>query len=139
MAVRQYATFAVGDLCLGIEVERVQEVLAEQAVVAMPLAPPGVRGLVNRRGDIIAVLDARTLLGLERGAEAAAGAHVVIEHGGETVSLVVDGERDVIEVDPAHSHPVPETVDPALRRMLAAVVELEDGTFMLALRGQAAA
>ena len=45
----QFCTFHVGDLYLGIEVERVQEVLRDCDITPVPTAQPSVRGLINLR------------------------------------------------------------------------------------------
>ncbi len=128
----QYATFFVGEERVGVAVEHVHEILTAPPWVAVPLAPDGVLGLLSRRGEIVTVLDGRALLGLAP-TEAAPPVHVIVTLDGETVSLAVDAEGDVMSVDDARSHAVPETVAPTLRRALSAVYELEDGGLMLAL------
>ena len=55
----QFCTFHIGDLFLGIEVERIQEVLRDAVITAVPLAPPVVRGLINLRGQIVTAIDLR--------------------------------------------------------------------------------
>ena len=44
---KQFCTFHVGDLFLGIEVERVQEVLRDCDITPVPTAPLSIRGLIN--------------------------------------------------------------------------------------------
>jgi chemotaxis signal transduction protein len=58
---------------------------------------------------------------------------VIIETEGETVSLVVDTEYEVAEVDPATAQPVPETIRADVRRLLSAIHELGGGPLMLVL------
>jgi purine-binding chemotaxis protein CheW len=134
-------SFEVGELLVGIEVDRVREVILQPAVTPVPLAGPGVLGLLSRRGEIVTVLDARTRLGLAAGAGGTGGVvtpavHVVVGLDGETVSLAVDREGDVVEVDFAARQPVPETVPLALRRLLDGVVELDDGRLMVMLAAE---
>ena len=135
MNVARYCTFAVGELLVGIEVERVSEVLLDPDVTPVPHAGDGVLGLLNRRGEIVTVLDARRRLGLESAGSVPVtdSAHVIVGLDGETVSLVVDAEGDVVEVDPARLTPVPETVRPELRRVLAGIHELPGGQLMAVL------
>jgi purine-binding chemotaxis protein CheW len=135
----RYCTFAVGSLLVGIDVDRVREIVIEPEIVPVPFAPPGVLGLINRRGEIITAIDARVRFG----GDATVGGpvpetHVILRVDGETISLAVEAEGDVIEVDPALLQPVPETVSAALRRLLRGVAPLPDGRLMVDLRAERA-
>ena len=133
MSAVRYCTFEVGDMLIGIEVGEVREVLVEPDVTPVPLAPSGVLGLLNRRGEIVTVIDSHQRLGVAGGAGEIPSTHVIIGLDGETVSLPIDAEGDVIEVDSTRRLPVPGTVRPSLRRLLDAIVELDSGRLMLAL------
>src|SRR5258708_39651011 len=63
-ADRSYCTFYLDDIFFGVEVEKVQEVVCYQEMTRVPLAPPGVRGLINLRGQIVTALDLRRRLEL---------------------------------------------------------------------------
>jgi purine-binding chemotaxis protein CheW len=133
MSPDRYCTFEIGEMLIGIEVGEVREVLVDPDVTPVPLAPGGVLGLLNRRGEIVTVIDSHQRLGAARTADGMPSTHVIIGLEGETVSLPVDVEGDVIEVDPLRRRPVPGTVRPSLRRLLDAIVELDSGQLMLAL------
>ena len=51
--IHRFCTFTLAGHCLGIEVERVQEVLRLQEITPVPLAPGVVHGLINLRGRIV--------------------------------------------------------------------------------------
>lgn len=61
---RQFCTFHLDSLFLGIEVLRVQEVIRAQPMTHVPLAPPAVKGLINLRGQIVTAIDLRDRFGL---------------------------------------------------------------------------
>jgi purine-binding chemotaxis protein CheW len=133
-ATRQYCTFAVGELRVGIEVERVREVLSEPDVTPVPMAPAGVLGLLNLRGEIVTVIDARRRLQVADGGGApSGGAHVIVPTEGETISLLVDSEEEVAELDEAAIQPVPDTVNGEVRRLLTGIYELGSGPLLLVL------
>ncbi len=142
MTATRYCTLEVGELLVGIEVDRVREILVDPEITPMPLAPPGVLGLLNRRGEIVTVFDARvrlgTGLGSECGSDVVPHTHAIVSIDGETVSLAADGEGEVIEVDAAAVQAVPETVAGSLRRMLSGIAPLGDGRLMLTLRSDRA-
>ena len=57
----------------------------------VPLAPPEVAGIINLRGRIVVALDLRRRLGFGRVPEGTRPMCVVVEHGNEFYSLIVDG------------------------------------------------
>ena len=128
----QYATFAVGENFLGIEVLDVQEVLCGQRLTRVPLAPEVVAGLINLRGQIVPALEIRQLLHLAPRDRSLDPLSVVVraEHG--AVSLQVDEIGDVIELDGAALEPPPHSVDPGLRALLKGVQKME-GRLLLVL------
>lgn len=130
---RQYCTFAVGDLLVGIDVERVREILFDPDLTPVPMAHPAILGLLNLRGEIVTVLDARHRLGLPAGETTGDRSHVIVTADGETVSLLVDGEREVVEVDPRTALPPPETIAPEVRRLLSEIYELDTGELLVTL------
>jgi purine-binding chemotaxis protein CheW len=119
----RYCTFRLGDLIIGIDVRRVQEVLKHDHMTPVPLAPPEVRGLINLRGQIVTAVDLRQQLGLASGGELAAS--VVIRAGDEIFSLLVDEVGDVVTPSQDDYEAVPAGVPARVRQVVV-------GTFKLA-------
>ena len=127
----QYCTFVLGDLYLGIEVTRVQEVIRDQAVTRVPLTSSVIGGLMNLRGEIVTTIDLRRRLGLGSRDADVAPMHVVIRRDDGTVSLVVDEIGDVIEVDDGAFEPGPATLPAPARDLFAGVYKLEDRLLLI--------
>lgn len=132
--LERYCTFSVGEMLVGVDVRRVREVVSDQQLTPVPLAPASVAGVLNLRGEIMTGIDARQRLGLgERAAGEVGRVHVIVTTDGEAVSLLVDEERDVVELDPATAQSVPDTVRAEVRSVLNAVHALEGGMLLLVL------
>ena len=58
-ASRQYSTFFLDGLYLGVEVLKVQELIRYQEMTRVPLASSVVRGLINLRGQIVTAIELR--------------------------------------------------------------------------------
>ena len=127
---RQFATFTVAGARYGIDVLRVQEALRSQARTTVPLAPPGISGLVNLRGQVVMLLDLRTRLGLEPLVSDAEPMMVVVEVGGEPISLLVDEIGDVVDVEDSQFETPPDTLPPALRGVILGAYKLEHGLLL---------
>ncbi|MFN8545606.1 MAG: chemotaxis protein CheW [Candidatus Binatia bacterium] len=130
--VQQLCTFSVDGLLLGVEVEKVQEVIRHLASTRVPLAHPVVRGLINLRGQIVTAVDLRRRLELpDRPADVAA-LNVVIRTDDGTVSLLVDEIGDVIEVSEETFERPPDTVRGVTRELIRGVYKLK-GRLLLVL------
>jgi purine-binding chemotaxis protein CheW len=65
MTQRQFCTFFLDKNYFGIDIKAVQEIIRHQPLTRVPLAPPDICGLIDLRGQIIAVLDLQHRLEVE--------------------------------------------------------------------------
>jgi len=94
-----YVTLTVaGQLC-GIPVLGVRDILAEQPITRIPLAPPDIAGSLNLRGRIVTAIDLRRRLNLPPPAPDEKRMSVVAEQGGELYALLVDQVSEVLSLD----------------------------------------
>ncbi|ROS25761.1 chemotaxis protein CheW [Cellulomonas sp. PhB150] len=134
-----YVTFTVDDGLYGVDVQRVQEALRAQTRTRVPLAPEGVSGLVNLRGQVVLTVDLRPRLGLPPLGEGAEQMMVVVQVGGETVSLLVDEIGDVVDVEPGRVEAPPDTLDVAIRPLIRSACTLDDRLLLVLDVDEAAA
>lgn len=127
---RQLATFVLGGAHYGVDVLLVQEALRSQERTPVPLAPAGVAGLVNLRGEVVLSVDLRHRLGLAPLAEDDEPMMVVVQVDGEPISLLVDEVGDVVDVEESQFETPPDTLDPALRELIVGAYKLPDGLLL---------
>lgn len=130
---KQFCTFYVDDLLLGIEVLDVQEVLRYQDLTEIPMAPPEIQGLINLRGQIITAINLRSRMHLPPGGNEKNSMNVVTRINNEIVSFLVDSVGDVLEVEDKDFEPVPSTVDAATRELVSGVYKLEEKRLLMVL------
>jgi len=106
----QLATFYVGDLCLALEIDQIQEVLRGMSVTLVPHAPPEVTGVVNLRGEVTTVLDLRRLLNLPPTPPSSATRTLIVRSQEESIGLVVDRVGDICTVETRSIVPPPPNV-----------------------------
>jgi purine-binding chemotaxis protein CheW len=129
---RQYSTFRVADMFMGIELTRVQELLRFQEMTSVPLAPSAIEGLINLRGQIVTALDVRRILGLPAvESEDSLPMNIVIQSEGGAVSLLVDEICDVLDVPRQASTPLPENMPAQQRDLIEQVYQLETGLLLI--------
>ena len=80
-AEKIFVTLTVADQLCGIPVLSVRDILAEQTITRIPLAPPEVAGSLNLRGRIVTAIDLRRRLHLAPAPNDMARMSVVVERG----------------------------------------------------------
>jgi purine-binding chemotaxis protein CheW len=126
----QFCTFHVGDLFLGIEVERVQEVIRDSDITPVPAAPPWIRGLINLRGQIVTAIDLGTRFG-RTDHDAESSTVLVLDAGATLLSLVVDRADDVVEVSDKSFEPPPDTLKGEARRLIRGAYKLQKSLLLV--------
>jgi purine-binding chemotaxis protein CheW len=129
---RQFATFHLAGLFLGVEVEKVQEVLRYQEMTPVPLASSVVQGLINLRGQIVTAIDLRRRFDLEDRPEGVRPMNVVLRTDDNPVSLLVDEIGDVLQIGEETFESPPETIRGTARELIRGVFKLE-GRLLLVL------
>jgi purine-binding chemotaxis protein CheW len=128
---RQFCTFHLGALFIGIEVQQVQEVLRPQPMTRVPLAPRAVRGLINLRGQIVTAIDLRERLGLPPRSDDGEPMNVVVRTGEGAVSLLVDEIGDVLETEEAQYESLPQTLSHETRALMRGVYKLPERLLLI--------
>jgi purine-binding chemotaxis protein CheW len=112
----------VDALLLGFDIADVREVLGDEPSVSVPLTPPVVRGLINLRGEVVTVIDARRLLQVPPRETEHRSPQIVVQHGRELLSLAVDDVLEVTIVDPLQAATRPDGMHDAVRRLTCGIV-----------------
>ena len=120
----------VGGHWFGLPIQTLREILAPQRLTPVPLAPPGIAGLLNLRGRVVTTVDVRALLGLP-GREDGRGTNVVVAHDDEHYSLVVDKVGDVLDLAADRMEPPMATLQEIWRNVTKAVYRLDDKLLLL--------
>ena len=129
---KQYSTFFLDGLLLGVDVRRVQEVLRPQEMTpVLPLAPPMIRGLVNLRGQIVTAIDVRRRFDLPPLPADQSPMNVVVRCEDGAVSLLVDEIGDVVEIQDEDFAPPPVTLKGAARELITGVYKLKDRLMLI--------
>lgn len=95
----QLVVFDIADEHYGVEIAAVEGIIKMQAITVVPRAPQFVEGVTNLRGKVLPVIDLRRRFGLKHEVPTKASRIVVVEMGGATVGMIVDGVSEVLRVN----------------------------------------
>lgn len=93
---RQIASFYLGDMLLGIDLNHIHEINRLVDVTPVPHAHESVRGVINLRGDVVTVVDLRSILGLPPIEVTNRTRNVIVNSRDERIGLLIDRIADVV-------------------------------------------
>lgn len=100
VVLTRWVTFTVADEVYALNVLDVQEVLRAAEITPIPGAHPAIRGIINLRGNVVTILDARVFFSLpEKPFDDDSRIMVVELRTGEVAGIVVDSVAEVITLD----------------------------------------
>ncbi|MES2218006.1 MAG: chemotaxis protein CheW [Pseudomonadota bacterium] len=93
----QLIVFRVGDEEFGVPINAVQEIIKIGNITPIPDSPDFIRGLINVRGDIVAIIDVRARFSLPT--EEEPSKHIVIvKQEGNLFGLMVNEVMEVLRI-----------------------------------------
>jgi purine-binding chemotaxis protein CheW len=128
---QDFLTIYIADQVFGIPVLQVQDVLGEQTVTKVPLAPPEVAGSLNLRGRIVTAINVRKRLGLPASSEKDKKMSVVVEYNNELFSLIIDKVGDVLTLDNKNYEQSPATLDKLWRQISDGIFRMENNLLIV--------
>ncbi len=129
--VLQCATFYLGDALWGVPIDQIDEINRYVEFTPVPHAPAWVRGVINLRGDVVTVIDLRSVLGLEPIEVAASTRNVIVSSAGEHIGLLVDRIADVVSARSDQVTAPPANVGATDGRFLRGVYPMEHDLLLI--------
>ncbi len=94
----QLVAFHLANEIYGVDISAINEIIRLREITQIPRANPDIEGVINLRGKIVPILDLRRRLGLPAAERTGVNRIIVVENGGCTVGLVVDGVTGVLRI-----------------------------------------
>lgn len=128
-AIDEFLTFVLDKEEFAVPIGRVREVLKAPAITEVPRAPAHVVGVVTVRGEVVAILDARSRLGLAPGT---GGLRIVIVDTGQgALGLLVDQVESVVRLPRGSIEPCPQGISAAASDCVTGIGRWRDRLFMV--------
>jgi chemotaxis signal transduction protein len=129
---RLFVTFRLGDGDYGIPVEHVQEIDRTSKLTVIPWSASYVDGLINLRGEVIPVVNARKRFGLPGKANDEQTRVIIVDvGGGRKAGLLVDSVREVIRQPRADIAPPVTTADSIDQQYVQGIGKVRGGSRMI--------
>lgn len=129
--IRRYCAFKLKEHLFGLEVSHVQEIVRHNDYTPVPLAPPGIAGLMNLRGQILMAVDLRGRLGMEPRDRSEESINLILRTGETPVSVLVDDVRDIVEAEEDRRRAPPPHLQGEIGACAEWVLQLEKQTMVI--------
>jgi purine-binding chemotaxis protein CheW len=126
-----YVTLMLADQLCGVPVLCVRDVLADQTIARIPLAPPEVAGNLNLRGRIVTAIDLRERLRLACRPAGAPAMSIVTEQGSELYALLVDQVSEVLTLRSSKMEANPPTLPAIWAENSVGIYRLDQGLMVV--------
>jgi len=123
---KEFLTMTVDGQMLGIPVLQVQDVLGEQKVTRVPLAPREIAGSLNLRGRVVTAINLRRKLGMPDAPLGMKSMYIVVEHKGDLYSLIVDSVGEVLPLPDRDFEKIPATLESSWRSLALGIYRLKE-------------
>ncbi|TGG94925.1 chemotaxis protein CheW [Natronospirillum operosum] len=127
----QWMTFRLAEEVYGLDVMNIKEVLRYTDIAPVPGAPDYVLGIINLRGNVVTVIDARTRFGLPSAEVTDDTRIVVIETEVETIGIMVDSVSEVIYLKDSEIEPPPNVGNDEMSHYIRGVCNRNDTLIIL--------
>ena len=123
----KYVCFYLHGQEFAADIAQIKETMMVSPITRVFLTPPWLSGIINLRGDIVAVIDVARFLGLPPIAVTDRSRIIVCRHRARVAGIVVDAMADLRTLMRGHIQPPPSTLNGDAAALLAGVVTLDNG------------
>lgn len=127
----QWVTFRLGRELYALKALHVQEILKAGDITDVPGSQDFVLGVINLRGNIVTVIDARTRFGLKEPESESIRQVIVVEANDQCLGLMVDDVDEVSGIRPSEIEPAPQFESDQVARHILGVVRRRHGLIVL--------
>lgn len=127
----QLVVFSLGREEFAVEVTQVREIIRMEEITRMPKSPYFVEGIINLRGQIIAVIDLAKRLNIEPGERSTETRIIVVEAGDVRVGMIVDSVSEVLRIGADAVEPSPTMATDVSAAFLRGVVKHDNRLIIL--------
>lgn len=126
----QFIVFHVGDEEFGVPIEAIQEIVRMGQITPIPDSPEFVQGLINVRGEIVAVINLMARFFLK--GETNEPKHIVITRQEENLfGLMVDEVTEVLRIPKSEVKPPPKLIATVREEYVNGVITVENRLILL--------
>ncbi|MCF8364158.1 MAG: chemotaxis protein CheW [Bacteroidales bacterium] len=133
--INHYLTFKLGDETFASHVNNILKILEMQKITEVPKSPEFMKGVINLRGNVLPIIDARLKFGIKpmpyTDKTCILVLSIIIEKESVEVGAIVDAVMDVIEFQRDNIKPSPSLGSKYKSDFIDGVMKIDDKFIMV--------
>ncbi|MCP4153312.1 MAG: purine-binding chemotaxis protein CheW [bacterium] len=126
-----YLCFFLGDQEYGIALNDTLEVLEPKTITPVPHTPPFLEGVINLRGNILAIIDIKILMGIQPACLSQKTKILIARKNNKTFGIIVDGIAAIRKLDEKNSGEIPLTLTALGKQFFRGLVQSDQHPLIL--------
>jgi len=110
------------------DIDGIAETMVVRPITRVFLTPPWLLGIINLRGDVVAVLDLAQLLGLSQTVPSDDSRIIIARHDDRNAGILVDKMAELRSLDSDTLQPPPATLSDSAAALITGVATVQDGS-----------
>ena len=122
---RELIAFRIGEQDFCVDIRAVREIRGWTPATPLPQSPNYVRGVINRRGAVLPIVDLSCRLGLGSATPSARHVIIVARVGMRTVGVLVEAVSDILSVSEEMIQATPDIACDMVRSFVRGVIPID--------------
>ncbi|MCE9501618.1 MAG: chemotaxis protein CheW [Leptospira sp.] len=127
----QLLTWYIGNQLFGMNITECREVDQDNKILEVPHSKEYVRGIMNLRGDVVTVLDLRSMLGYSAKENNISPVAIRLKGNNQQVAILADSICDVMEIENDKIEPCPPHMSELETRYISAITMTDRGNVLI--------
>jgi purine-binding chemotaxis protein CheW len=128
----QVVIFHLGREEFGVRIDQVKEIIEMTHITRMPKAPSFIEGVINLRGEVVAIIDLAKQFDLPKSERGEETRIVVVDVDDNIVGMIVGSVPEVLRISEENIDPTPSLIESRIdTRYIEGIGKLEDRLFVL--------
>ena len=128
----QVVIFRLGREELGARIDQVKEIIEMTHITRMPKAPSFIEGVINLRGEVVAVIDLARQFNIPASERSEETRIVVVDVDNNIVGMIVDSVPEVLRISTENIDPTPTLIESRIdTSYIEGIGKLDDRIFVL--------
>lgn len=129
--ISKVIVFQLKDQQYGVDIQQIRSIERVQHITTVPNTSDFIKGVINLRGEVIAIVDLRERLNINQIEITDQTRILIVSIVQVQIGLIVDSATDVLDIDPSSIEPSPEIVGDIDVTYVKGVAKLEEQLLIL--------
>ncbi|TGK50768.1 purine-binding chemotaxis protein CheW [Leptospira kanakyensis] len=127
----RFLIFSLADRSYGIEIKNITEIVGMQTITEIPDMPSFIKGVINLRGKVIALIDVRDRFRMANISYDEKTCIIILNIQNQLIGLIVDTVKEVIRINTQNIEEAPKFGESENNRFVQSIAKINEDVKVL--------